>query len=166
MCNCGKNLVEVICFMYVWAKNLWIHPEKLTWQWKTNHLKMYLLLKMVISHCHVRFQEGIHTFRFLDLTQHLKPSKTYVKTVPASGLPKSWHPHPGCITQWQPAYDRNPRTVWNSSSGMAKNFFMAEMVAPKEKSWILMRMKQSWKSNKWRNPIWEPFNWDLENLIR
>ena len=27
---------------------LYIHPGKLPWQWKTNHLKMYLLLKVVI----------------------------------------------------------------------------------------------------------------------
>ena len=26
-----------------------LHPRKLTWQWKTNHLKMYLLLKRWIS---------------------------------------------------------------------------------------------------------------------
>ena len=33
-------------------------PERLTWQWKTNHLKMYLLLKMVVFCWHVRFQGG------------------------------------------------------------------------------------------------------------
>ena len=32
-----------------------IHPGKLTWQWQTNHLKMYLLFKKVIFHCHVSF---------------------------------------------------------------------------------------------------------------
>ncbi len=30
-----------------------LHPRKLRWQWKNNRLKMYLLLKMVFSHCHV-----------------------------------------------------------------------------------------------------------------
>ena len=32
----------------------YIHHRKLTWQWKNNHLKMYLLFKMVI----LRFQGG------------------------------------------------------------------------------------------------------------
>ena len=32
-----------------------LHPGKLTWRWKNNHLKMYLLLRMVIFHCHVSF---------------------------------------------------------------------------------------------------------------
>ena len=32
-----------------------IHKGKLIWQWKNNHLKMYLLLKIVIFHCHVSF---------------------------------------------------------------------------------------------------------------
>ena len=35
-------------------------PGKLRWQWKNKHLKMYLLLKMVIFHCHVSFQEGVY----------------------------------------------------------------------------------------------------------
>ena len=30
-------------------------PKTHEWQWKTNHLKMYLLLKMMIFHCHVSF---------------------------------------------------------------------------------------------------------------
>ena len=33
-----------------------LHPGKLIWHWKTNHLKMYLLLKMVIFHCHHSFR--------------------------------------------------------------------------------------------------------------
>ena len=33
----------------------WLHPRKLTWQWKSSHLKMYLLLKMIIFNCHVTF---------------------------------------------------------------------------------------------------------------
>ena len=32
-----------------------IHPWKLTWHWKINHLKMYFLLKMGSFHCHVSF---------------------------------------------------------------------------------------------------------------
>ena len=32
-----------------------IHSGKLIRQWKNNHLKMYLLLKMVIVYCHVSF---------------------------------------------------------------------------------------------------------------
>ena len=31
-------------------------PWKPTWQWKNNNLKMYLVLKMVIFHCHVFFR--------------------------------------------------------------------------------------------------------------
>ena len=34
-------------------------PWKLTCQWNTHHLKMYFLLKMGISQCHVSFQECI-----------------------------------------------------------------------------------------------------------
>ena len=33
-------------------------PQKLTWQWKNNHLEMYHLLNMVIFQCHVSFQGG------------------------------------------------------------------------------------------------------------
>ena len=42
------------------GKLLWcfLHPRKLRWQWKTKYLKMCLLLKIVIFHCHVSFQEG------------------------------------------------------------------------------------------------------------
>ena len=35
-----------------------LHPRKLPWQWKNNHLKMYHLLNMVIFQCHVSFQGG------------------------------------------------------------------------------------------------------------
>ena len=33
-----------------------LHPQKLKWQCENNHLKMYLLLKMVIFHCPVSFR--------------------------------------------------------------------------------------------------------------
>ena len=35
---------------------------KLTWHWKNNNLKMYLLLEMVIFQCHVRFQGSTHWY--------------------------------------------------------------------------------------------------------
>lgn len=35
-----------------------LHPGKPTWQRKTNHFKMYLLLKLVIFQCHVSCREG------------------------------------------------------------------------------------------------------------
>ena len=35
-----------------------LHPGKLIWPWKTNHLKMYLLLNMVIFHCCHSFSRG------------------------------------------------------------------------------------------------------------
>ena len=38
------------------ANCLNILPRKLTWQWKIHHLKMYSLLEMGISQCHVSFQ--------------------------------------------------------------------------------------------------------------
>ena len=31
-----------------------LHPWKLTWQWQSNHLNMYLTFKLGIFHCHVR----------------------------------------------------------------------------------------------------------------
>ena len=37
-----------------------LHPGKLTWQWKNNYLKLYILLKMVIFHCHVSFRGCNH----------------------------------------------------------------------------------------------------------
>ena len=81
--------------MYVWAKKWWIHPEKLRWQWKAKHLKMYLLLKMRISHCHLSFREGVQKFRLLDLMKHVKPSKTYVTTGPPSPRALPNHGIPG-----------------------------------------------------------------------
>ena len=40
-----------------------IHTGKLTWKWKTNHLKMYLILKLklVMFHCHVRIRSVFGT---------------------------------------------------------------------------------------------------------
>ena len=34
--------------------------QKLTWQWKMDHLKMQFLIETGIFQCHVRFQEGSH----------------------------------------------------------------------------------------------------------
>ena len=54
-----ENLIDT--FAWFTCVNIrYVHPEKLTWQWKTDHLKMYLLLKMGISHCHVSFREGMY----------------------------------------------------------------------------------------------------------
>ena len=39
------------------------HPRNLTWQWKNNHLKMYLLFKMVVFKCHVGFQDESPLFQ-------------------------------------------------------------------------------------------------------
>jgi len=33
-----------------------VPTRKLTWQWKTHHLKMYFLVKIDIFQCHARFQ--------------------------------------------------------------------------------------------------------------
>ncbi len=38
-----------------------IHPGKLLWKWKTNHLKMYIILKLVMFHCHVSFRDVFGT---------------------------------------------------------------------------------------------------------
>ena len=43
--------------MFFREKNA-VYPRKLTWQWKDIQLKMYLLFKMVIFHCHVSFLGG------------------------------------------------------------------------------------------------------------
>ena len=37
-------------------------PGKLTWQWKNNQLKMYLLLEMVIFRCHVSSVQNPYTY--------------------------------------------------------------------------------------------------------
>ena len=44
--------------MKIETRFIHIHLRKLIWQWKNNHLKMYLLLKTAIFHCHVSFLEG------------------------------------------------------------------------------------------------------------
>ena len=69
-----------------------VHPKKLTWQWKPNHFNMYLLLKVVIFHCHVSSSGGfncaakasvqtekIHRYTFGYLSQR------YPKTSPTLG---------------------------------------------------------------------------------
>ena len=38
------------------SNKTFLQPRKQTWQWKNNNLKMYLLSKMVIVHCHVSFR--------------------------------------------------------------------------------------------------------------
>ena len=49
---CGKCR-WIILYIDAMGRNL--HPGKLTWQWKTDQLKMYLLLNMAIFHCHASF---------------------------------------------------------------------------------------------------------------
>ena len=49
-----------------------LHPGKLIWQWKTNHLKMYFPLKMMIFQCHVSFRRG-YTYS----TLHGSPKKRF-----------------------------------------------------------------------------------------
>ena len=49
-------------------------PKKTTWQWKHNHLKMYLLLKMLMFHCYVRFRGALY---ILDFSKHFS-SQTFV----------------------------------------------------------------------------------------
>ena len=46
------------CELLIKKNAIQLHARKLTKQWKTIHLKMYLLLKMVNVHCHVSFQGG------------------------------------------------------------------------------------------------------------
>ena len=51
----GTEILPQTCFFR--EKNA-VYPRKLTWQWKNIQLKMYLLFKMVIFHCHVSFLGG------------------------------------------------------------------------------------------------------------
>ena len=70
-----------------WKKGK-IPSGKLTWQWKMNLLKMYSLLKMVISHCYVSLLEcSVFFFHgnlgklvpgFLSIFRGEKPSKEHV----------------------------------------------------------------------------------------
>ena len=53
-------------------------PKKLTWQWKNNHLKMYLLSKNVILYCHVSFRCGIE-FRHFNFICQVLPVVLLVK---------------------------------------------------------------------------------------
>ena len=55
----------VICKKTAWKVSLEFTTRKTNMtDWKNNNL-MYLLLKMVIFHFHIRFLEGIHPFFFL-----------------------------------------------------------------------------------------------------
>ena len=47
-----------------------VHPKKLTWPRKTNHFEMYLLLKIVMFHCHL-------VFWVVNLIKILAPSETH-----------------------------------------------------------------------------------------
>ena len=53
--DCNSACVHVFSFAYSCLYEM-LHPWKPTWQWKTNRLKMYPLLRMVIFHCQVSFQ--------------------------------------------------------------------------------------------------------------
>ena len=56
------------------ARNFWgLDPWKLTWQYKTHHLKMYFLFNMGIFHCHVSFL-GVRFFS----KNHSEPKKNVV----------------------------------------------------------------------------------------
>ncbi len=48
----------------------YLRPRKLTWQWKSNLSKMYVLLTMVIFHCHVGFR-GCRIYGFCYQRIHL-----------------------------------------------------------------------------------------------
>ena len=56
-----------------------LHPGKLTWQWKNNHLKMWFLLYIVIFHCHVSFLWCI-SFDLLRLQMKLKSPEVFSQT--------------------------------------------------------------------------------------
>ena len=48
-----RKFCEILCVCH----NLRSALEKLTWRWKIHHLKMYFLLNMGFSNCHVSFRE-------------------------------------------------------------------------------------------------------------
>ena len=54
-----------------------LHAAKVRWHWKANHLKMYLLLQMVLSHCHVSFRGDIN--RYIDINSFAN-QKWYIKS--------------------------------------------------------------------------------------
>lgn len=63
-------------------------PGKLTWPWKTYHLKMYRLLNMVIFHVHVTCREGNPSIAAkVSVTTNLENS-------PSRGV--AWSSHAGC----------------------------------------------------------------------
>ena len=85
----------------VTPKHTPIHPRKLGWQWKNKHLKMYLLLKMVMFHCHVSFRRGISPYRphlsfaaskcpCFPFRPHASPTSPF-KHLPALGIWPLWH---------------------------------------------------------------------------
>ena len=55
--------------IYTGSFPTYMPSRKVTWQWKTNHLKMVFLLKIVIFHCHVEFLGSVYTLEVKDYTE-------------------------------------------------------------------------------------------------
>ncbi len=54
-----------------WLRNKYSPFNRLIWQWKHNHLKTYLLSKMVMFHCHVSFRGWYLTNSSVNHPNHL-----------------------------------------------------------------------------------------------
>ena len=77
----------------------WLHSGKVTWQWETEHLKIYFLDKMRTFHCHVSLPEGIYSvFRYWDSPFQRKSSVNKISCIkPFSEpvYPRSAYPQRG-----------------------------------------------------------------------
>ena len=81
----------------------YLRPWKLTWQWKSNLSKMYVLLTMVIFHCHVGFR-GCRIYGFCYQRIHLIVNQTRTCTFLLSFAPfcnstisRIWGMIPRCL---------------------------------------------------------------------
>lgn len=106
-------------FIQIQALVRWLELVEITsrktneWQWKLNHLKMYLLWNMVIFHCHVSCQ-GIAI-----LFNHFTESCSSRPTPSRSNTEERWHPSwlrgasPSCLRGWVDFHVQS-WTIWGS----------------------------------------------------
>lgn len=110
-------MLTSIRWMYMWLWKYWtsnwrvLHRGKQTWQWKANHLKVYILFKMVFFHCHgvdPLQLEAASKYDLFGSPRHSKPVSTTrtdcpitstMATTKKGGKLGKWFKHQGNFTK-------------------------------------------------------------------
>ena len=126
------------------------HPGKLIWQWKTNHLKMYLLLNMAIFHCHLSFRRGNWKKTMSKLDWYPNPPHTSPTFAKGALLGPNFIKVPkkycfSCLPPWNHVPATSHAYLWRSLAGNFMGLgcggcgWLAPLWVAKLTFWILHR---------------------------